>query len=224
MSTTDPDRLDLSARRTATGEPGDEAQLHGPHHSALERQAGRGSGPALRSACRPEFAQVASFTSQVDSWIGLGGTLAAALLAFMFGRVNLSRANEHEQAEALRRERIGSFATFCAAVVEYRRSQLHRWYVGNDHGGDARSVEERRPDVAQALRDSRAAAWSSYYRLLMVCDDDALAEHAKSTLKLTKRMKEAQTAGALNTLSDEVHDSVEAFAMRARSTTMPQGK
>ncbi len=124
----------------------------------------------------------------MDSWIGLGRTLAAALLAFMFGRVNLSRANEHEQAEALRQERIGSFATFCAAVVEYRRAQLHRWFVGNDHGGDARSVEERRPDVAQGVRDSRAAAWSSYYRLLMVCGDDALAEHAKSTLALTKRM------------------------------------
>ena len=58
----------------------------------------------------------------------------------------------------------------------------------------------------------------------MVCDDDALAEHAKSTLALTKRMKEAKTAEVLNTLSDEVHNSVEAFAMQARSTTMPQGK
>lgn len=160
----------------------------------------------------------------MDSWIGLGGTVAAALLAFLFGRVNLSRANEHEQAEALRQERIRSFATFCAAVVEYRRSQLHRWFVGSDHGDDARSVEERRPDVAQGVRDSRAAAWSSYYRLLMVCDDDELARHAKATLTLTKQMKEARTAEALNTLSDKVHDSVELFALRARSTTMPHVK
>lgn len=35
MSTTDPYRLDLSPKGTATGEPGDEAQLHGRHHSAL---------------------------------------------------------------------------------------------------------------------------------------------------------------------------------------------
>jgi hypothetical protein len=160
----------------------------------------------------------------VESWIGLGGTLAAALLAFVFGRVNLSRANEHEQAEALRRERIQSFALFCAAVVEYRRSQLHRWFVGNDVGGDARSVEVQRPDVAQDVRNARAAAWSSYYRLLMVCDNDALAGQAKATLALTKRMKGAATADELNTLSDEVHAAVEAFALASRSTTLTRGQ
>ncbi len=35
MSTTDPYRLDLSPKRTATGEPGDQTQLHGRHHSAF---------------------------------------------------------------------------------------------------------------------------------------------------------------------------------------------
>lgn len=141
----------------------------------------------------------------------------------MFGRVNLSRASDHEQAEALCQERIHSFATFCAAVVEYRRSQLHRWFVGKDSGGDARSIEEQRPEVAKVVRDSRAAAWSSYYRLLMVCDDDALALQAKATLVLTKSMKEAETAEELNARSDEVHDAVEAFALNARSTTMTHG-
>jgi hypothetical protein len=138
----------------------------------------------------------------------------------MFGRVNLARANEHEQAEALRQERIQSFATFCAAVVEYRRSQLHRWFVGRDNQGDARTVEQLRPDVAKDVRDSRAAAWSSYYRLLMVCDDDALAGEAKDTLRITKSMKEAKTPEELNTLSDDVHGAVEAFALNARSTTI----
>jgi hypothetical protein len=160
----------------------------------------------------------------VDSWIGLGGTLAAALLAFMFGRVNLSRASEHEQAEALRQERLHTFATFCAAVVEYRRSQLHRWFVGQDLEGDGRSVEEQGPEVAMGVRDSRAAAWSAYYRLLMVCDDEALASQARDTLALTKRMKTAETAEGVNTLSDDVHDAVEAFAIRAKSATMVRTK
>src|SRR4051812_30994864 len=88
------------------------------------------------------------FTDLVDSWIGLGGTLAAALLAFMFGRVNFARASEHELAEALRQERIHTFATFCAAIIEYRRAQLHRWFTGRDWSDDGRSVEEQRPEVA----------------------------------------------------------------------------
>lgn len=105
-------------------------------------------------------------------------------------------------------------------MVEYRRSQLYRWFVGKDTGGGPRIVEEHRPDVAKDVRDSRAAAWSSYYRLPMVCDDDDLAGRAKATLALTKRMKTANTDDEINALSDEVHDAVEDFALEARSTTL----
>ena len=151
--------------------------------------------------------------------IGISGTIVAALLAFLLGRVNLARAYEHERSESLRHERIRTFATFCAAVVEYRRAQLHRWFVGADHGNDPRTVEERRPDVAEDVRNCRAAAWSAFYRLLMICDDDALAVQARETLALTKSMKEAKSPQEVSDRSDRVHSAVEAFARAARSTT-----
>jgi hypothetical protein len=151
-------------------------------------------------------------------WLGLGGTIAAALLAFIFGRINLTRANEHERAEALRQESIHTFATFCACVVEYRRSQLHRWFVGQDVGGDSRTVEERRPKVADDVRTSRAAAWSAFYRLLMICTGEDLTHQARKALQLTRSMKNAWTAEELNDKSDEVHAAVEEFARMARPT------
>lgn len=153
--------------------------------------------------------------------IGLSGTVVAALLAFFLGRVNLRSANEHARQEALRQERVHTFAAFCAAVVEYRRSQLHRWFVGRDYD-DRQSVEEARPQVAADVRDSRAAAWSGFYRLLMVCDNDDLADKARHTLVLTRSMRGASTPEELDRLSDEVHAAVEGFARAARATTMAQ--
>ena len=78
------------------------------------------------------------------------------------------------------------------------------------------------PQVAGDERDSRAAAWSGFYRLLMVCDNDDLADKARRALVLTKSMKEAATAEELDRLCDEVHAAVGTFARAARATTMAQ--
>ncbi len=156
------------------------------------------------------------------SWVGVVGTIIAAMLAFVFGRVNLRRASDHERSESLRAERLATYATFCAAIVEYRRAQLHRWFVSRDLAGGVEAIHADRPEVADELRASRAAAWSAYYRLVMITDEQALSERAHEILVLTKGMKNAEDAIELNTLSDGVHEAVGRFALAARGSATTQ--
>src|SRR5262245_57279426 len=164
-----------------------------------------------------------------NAWIGAGGAIVTALLAFALGRINLKHSNDVERQEALRAERLNAYAGFCAAAVEYRRAQLHRWFVGQDlaqSGHDETPqariarVEHQRPEVAEDVRTARAGAWGCYYRVLMIGTDDDVAAQARHTLERTKQLKNAVDADEAEGLSNDVHDQVDQFARRAGTTVL----
>lgn len=147
----------------------------------------------------------------MEGWIGIAGTVVAALLAFIFGRVNLSRASDHERSEALRRQRLEVFGGFCAAIVQYRRAQLHRWFEGSQEGVPDRS-KAIPPEVDNEVRAARADAWALYYQMLMLTDDKNLTDNARQVLTLTRAMKDSRSADEVDYRSDEVHAAVDDFA------------
>jgi hypothetical protein len=71
--------------------------------------------------------------------IGGSVSIVLAVLGFVLGRVNLNASTSLERNEELRRRRMDTYAAFCASVVEYRRAQLHRWFVKYDLGVSASS-------------------------------------------------------------------------------------
>jgi hypothetical protein len=147
----------------------------------------------------------------MEGWIGVAGTVVAALLAFMFGRVNLARASEHERSESLRQQRLDVFGAFCAAIVQYRRAQLHRWFEGSEEGLPNPSAEVP-SQVDEEVRGSRADAWAAYYRMLMLTEDKDLTDKARGVLELTRSMKHSESADEVEERSDEVHAAVDEFA------------
>lgn len=149
----------------------------------------------------------------MEGWIGIAGTVVAALLAFIFGRVNLSRASDHERSEALRRQRLEVFGRFCAAIVQYRRAQLHRWFEGSQDGGPnpAKAIP---PEVDDEVRAARADAWAAYFRMLMLTDDQNLTDNARRVLALTRAMKASRTADEVDHKSDQVPAAVDDFARK----------
>lgn len=149
----------------------------------------------------------------MEGWIGVAGTVVAALLAFVFGRVNLSRASDHERSEALRRQRLEVFGGFCAAIVQYRRAQLHRWFEGSRDGVPSLAAPVS-SDVDNEVRASRADAWAAYYQMLMLTGDKNLTDDAKRVLELTRAMKYSRTADEVDRASDEVHAAVDDFARK----------
>lgn len=153
------------------------------------------------------------------AWLGILGSVIVAALAFVFGRVNLGSATRLQREEDLRRRRVDTYATFCAAVIEYRRAQLHRWHVGGRLGGNV-PVENERPEVAEDVRRTRAEAWGQYYHVLMICNDHAVVQQAQHALWLTRQMKYCQSAEDLDRTSDTVHDAVAWFAAIAGRTVV----
>jgi hypothetical protein len=149
----------------------------------------------------------------MEAWIGIAGTVVAALLAFVFGRVNLARASDHERSEALRRQRLEVFGGFCAAIVQYRRAQLHRWFEGSQNGAP-NPTKQISPEVDDEVRASRADAWAAYYQMLMLTEDRKLTDDARHVLALTKAMKDSKSADEVNLKSDEVHAAVDGFARK----------
>jgi hypothetical protein len=147
----------------------------------------------------------------MDEWITIVGS---SLLGFALGSINLSRQNKVERDAEIRRARLESYSALCAAIIEYRRAQLHRWFVGVDIGS-AEQVELTRPEVAQEVRLTRAAAWGQFYKVVMICGDDELERRARAAMTLTKQMKHSATADELHSLSDRVHDAVDEFARHA---------
>ena len=149
----------------------------------------------------------------MDGWIGIAGTVVAALLAFIFGRVNLSSAIDHERSEALRHQRLEVFGAFCAAIVQYRRAQLHRWFEGSQDGVPS-AGKAVPPEVDDEVRAARADAWAAYYQMLMLTDDKSFTDDARRVLTLTRAMKDSMTAGEVDRRSDEVHAAVDDFARK----------
>lgn len=162
----------------------------------------------------------------MEAWIGgVGASVVVAVVGFILGRVQQNRQNEmaREDArrqnetvreESLRQTRLDSYSALCSAIIEYRRAQLHRWFVGQDVGAPD-IVEQQRPDVANEVRRTRAAAWGQFYKVVMICNDDRVEALAREAMALTKQMKLAPDAAALEHRSDLVHAAVERFAHQA---------
>lgn len=157
-----------------------------------------------------------------DLLISGTASVILAVLGFALGRMNLKASTSLERNEELRRRRIDTYAAFCASVVEYRRAQLHRWFVAPDLGGSGVVIEEQRPDVAEDVRRSRAAAWSDVYRVLMICADDTIEDLARRALALTRSMKFAADTHDVLAISDKVHVAVDAFARGVASSVLAE--
>jgi hypothetical protein len=154
----------------------------------------------------------------MEAWVGgLIASLLLAVVGFFLGGVQQNRQNEIARDEALRETRLDAYAALCSAIIEYRRAQLHRWFVGQDIGA-ASAVEQNRPEVADEVRRTRAAAWGQFYKVVMICNDDHLETLARDAMKLTKQMKFAPDAEELDRRSDVVHEAVEKFAHQAGAT------
>ena len=165
----------------------------------------------------------------MDAWVGgLFASLVLAVVGFVLGRVQQNRQNAMAREDAMRRDemardeslrqtRLDSYAALCSAIIAYRRAQLHRWFVGQDVGA-AELVEQERPEVANEVRLTRAAAWGQLYKVVMICNDDRLEEMARDAMKLTKDMKSAADADELEVRSNLVHTAVDDFARHAGAT------
>jgi hypothetical protein len=147
-------------------------------------------------------------------WSPLIVAVVAATLAFLFGLWRLSREAKVQRNEELRRRRADTYAAFCAAAIEYRRAQLHRWNAHQDRLGSPNPDDEP-PELSEEVRSRRAVAWSRYYEVLMICNDAKVAAAANAALQDAAKMRRSVPKAELQPLSDLVHEKVRLFAVAA---------
>jgi hypothetical protein len=127
----------------------------------------------------------------------VGGTLLAAVLAYVLGARQDRRSRLHA-------ERIEATSAFCQALMDYRGAQIHRWHAERD---DAQDLHEARA----ALRDTRSAAWACYFRVVLVVDHAPASRACRAALDAARALKLSPDPGALDADGDEVRRLTEAF-------------
>jgi hypothetical protein len=130
----------------------------------------------------------------------LGGFLGQYVYA---GRL-AKHAHRDAQLEQLRQDRIQAYSDFAGALIEYRRTQLARWFA--EHA-DPREQEDVR-HAAHESRVQRAAAHDRYFRVRLLADSADIKAAAKQALDCTNRIHDATTHEEANTTADHVRDDL----------------
>ena len=129
-----------------------------------------------------------------------GGFLGQYLYASTLAR----RAHRDSQLERLRQDRIEAYSAFASALVEYRRTQLGRWFA--EHDGSMPDEEQRLARDEARLR--RAAALDCFYRVRLLAGSVATNEAAREALDCTHAIQDAGSKSGATALADRVRDEL----------------
>lgn len=100
--------------------------------------------------------------------------------------------------------------------MDWRRSQIRRKKLDS---ADAHSTEVR-GEVRDENQRVRAAAWTAFYQVKLLCGDSALENAAKDALEVTRLMKRALNLEALDAQGDAVRRQLDVFLDAASQQTM----
>lgn len=126
------------------------------------------------------------------------GTLAGAVLAYLFQSFTAARQRRYDVADRTRAERLEAAAALPTALVVYRHAQIARRLEHLKTG-------ERSEPLSHEVRSSRATAWSALYRLELLVDDGPVRDAAYQLMARIKELKTIQDPAQLDAAGTEVH-------------------
>lgn len=153
-----------------------------------------------------------------SAWVAVLGTLLGVTVSFVLQRLNAARAESSARSESIRTSRIDAYSAFAEKVMEWRRTQIIRRMldVGPESGHPPQDGER----VRDENRRDRAAAWTAFYRVKLLCDDAGLEHLARGVLDATREMKKAESRSELNTAGDRVRELLGNFLDAAAAQTV----
>ncbi len=93
---------------------------------------------------------------------------------YVYARKLARAAYRDAQLERLRQDRIKTYSDFVGALIEFRRTQLGRWFA--EHGASPDDPDGT--PARDAGRAQRATALEHYYRVALLADDEEVVEAA----------------------------------------------
>ncbi|UGY92034.1 hypothetical protein [Streptomyces gobiensis] len=109
--------------------------------------------------------------------IAVTGTLMGSAVTYVFQRRVTERGEELARRERRRHERIDAYAAYAGAVHNYRRMEIHRWFVKN-----GRLESEDFDAVTREVFELRSDAMEALFRLQLLTDDPAVRERANAAM------------------------------------------
>lgn len=99
--------------------------------------------------------------------------------------------------------------------MDWRRSQAIRRELSLSSTLDAQAAEA----ISDENKRVRAAAWTAYYRVRLLCGDVAIEASARGVIEKTRSMKRARNRPELDRVGDEVRQELMEFLdVAARQT------
>ncbi|MFI9813489.1 hypothetical protein [Saccharothrix variisporea] len=130
----------------------------------------------------------------------LVGTIVGSLLTQALQRRNAAYARLHEA-------RLEAYQAFTAAVMNFRKALLDRWFTEHERRSDADSQE---------VYAMRSAVWAAYYQVMLVAGDPEIVRRAQQARDVASSLKDTTTRAELNERGDACRAAVGEFAVAAR--------
>lgn len=105
------------------------------------------------------------------------GTLLGSGATHLIQQRSDERTTRFTRTEKLRQERLDAYCSYAAALLNYRRVLVHRWYVIHENRSD-----EDTPELREEVYKMRYAAQEAMFRAQMVSDDPELVELTEQIL------------------------------------------
>jgi hypothetical protein len=135
----------------------------------------------------------------------LTGTILGALLTQGLQRRNAAFTKVHDA-------RLDAYRTFAAAVMDYRRALIDRWYV--DNAGRPLSQTEN-------VYAARSTVWAAYFQVVLVAGDPRIVELAVRARDKTHAVKYANAPDEIDAAGEESRLAVGHFMEVARGEVSP---
>ncbi|GAA4123694.1 hypothetical protein GCM10022415_29110 [Knoellia locipacati] len=150
-----------------------------------------------------------------SAWVGVVGAVVGAVASYPFQVLHAKRTDAYSRSQQLRTERVAVYSSFAEKIMDWRRSQNRRKKrsFGREASGSADPV------ISDENQRVRAAAWSAYYRVKLLCDDPEIDRVAFEALECVSRMKDALTLEEVQAVGEEVRAKLERFLREASRQT-----
>ncbi|MFE0174228.1 hypothetical protein ACFWZ2_18080 [Streptomyces sp. NPDC059002] len=144
------------------------------------------------------------------SVIAVLGTLLGAGVTHSFQRRAIERTEEFTRGEKLRQERIDAYCAYAAALVNYRRVIVDRWF----------RREENRIDESEEARfqsyELRSEAQEALFRVQLLTTDDALVQQAREALDHVADVHKALDRDEFTQRREVSRDAINSFVTAAK--------
>ncbi|GAA2663933.1 hypothetical protein [Streptomyces lunalinharesii] len=149
----------------------------------------------------------------IASVVAVFGTLLGSAVTHHFQRRSADRSEQFARAQRLRQERMDAYCAYAAALLEYRRVLVHRWFVRHEEGRCGEDTAE----LGEESRKARTAAQEAMFRAQMVTEDPTVLAGVERVLEEVTEIQWAPDLAAFNALRDGTRGGIRDFvAVTAR--------